>query len=174
MYKRDVFLKHNERLAKFSVETGEMEELGVSGHRRNVYMADFDGIGFSKSYDAAWELLAAMSSKEEYAVASMLSNRIKSYTNSLDPLCDGTSLLELSSRFKVSRNRVRIVFDRLLGLGVYGKFNKVVNGDKKFPHGAFWVFNPYLKTKSKKVDLRSSNLFIDTSFAKLHRADAAK
>ena len=88
-------------------------------------------------------------------------------TNSLRPLRNDTSLRILGETFKVNKNQVTAIKDKLFILGV---FNEVRSSDgKRVLH--FWSLNPYLAFKGRFVPKRLVSEFYHTLIARYCRYD---
>ena len=106
-------------------------------------------------YSNAWSLLVSQLDEKSFMVAYKLSLMAKKHTNSLEPLNDNTTALELSSVFSVDRRYVHKIINDLIEKGVIAK-NK-----------NYWCFNPYLLSNGGKIHKDIPNLFIDTVYAKV-------
>jgi len=119
---------------------------------------------FSKSYHVGWVYLKKVLNDRQFKIAGLMATMIKPNTNSLIPLGDETTLVELSSTFRVSRNIIKGDLKVLFDEGVYGRF-EVTNDKYKFKK--YWVFNPYLSQNGKYMSKDTVNLFSGTTIAKL-------
>lgn len=163
MYTKEVKLLDHQRLAIIDDQTGEIKEVR-SKPSNNENAVKFDAGKFVKHHTGAWSHLALLTTKFEYAVANMMSNHIKMFSNSLQPLSDDTTVSELSKQFGISMGKVKSTFDRLFQLGVYGKFEIC---EKDTVRKKYWIFNPYLSFNGQAIDKGVKDLFSETIFAKL-------
>ncbi len=160
-YKVEISLKHNEIPAITNVETGETRTLPRGNKSRDSVKFDLMP-SYQRRYPKAWELLKTQTSDAEYKCADTLALMAKAYTNSLIPLNDDTTAVQLSEIFHVSRNIVSKYIDKLFKLGVIGKF-EVYDANKI--HHKYWVFNPYLSFNGDKIKRDISSLFDETTYA---------
>ena len=84
-------------------------------------------------------------------------------TNSLQPLNDATTAMELAECFKLDRRRTKKTFEKLFNLGIYGKFSVV---DENIAFTKYWVLNPYLSFGGKIIDSSIARLFKGTRLTK--------
>jgi len=163
MYKKELKLKHNELPAIVDAETGEVTI--VKERKNNIpdgkEVFQPDGF-FKKDYSNSWKFLNNNLSPLEYKCAHTLALMAKANTNSLEPLNDDTTLLELMEVLGVSINKVKPILKKLWELGVYGKF-EVKDADK--PYTKYWIFNPYLSCSEEFVFTKEiDDLFKKTLF----------
>ncbi len=166
-YEKTIQLKHNEAPAKINVETGEVKRLGQARGKSNPDFQKFDLMPvYHRLNPVAWSLLASLTTDSELKCAYKLAHIARAYTNSLVPLNDESTLLELSEALGINRNIVERHVDRLFKLGVIGKFE--VYNDKEV-HTKYWVFNPYLAFNGDKIRRDVVTLFDGTTFALVTR-----
>lgn len=166
-YIQEVKLKHNEIPAKINLETGDVTE--IVNIKKNIpinkNLETFNNNQtFHRCYTESWKLLKTQTSKEEYYVAYQLALKAKAFSNSLEPLCEESTVKLLSEEFNIGINQVTKIFNKLFELGVYGKF-EVTEIDRRYKK--YWVFNPYLSFNGVKIEKGISQLFKNTIYAKI-------
>lgn len=157
-------IEHNQSIALINEESGEVSQIKISKPRKNKDLEPAPSLEvFQKHYTNAWKLLITQLSDKEFIVAYKLGIMAKAYTNSIEPLNDDTTALELSSVLSVDRRYVHKITDKLFRLGVIAKF-ECYNGSI---HSRYWIFNPFLMFNGKMIQKDIPNLFIDTVYAKV-------
>lgn len=165
MYKKKLTFKNHEIPAKIDGETGEVTEMGgrPKGDPRNQTRVHFSNPAvFQRKYKKAWELLDSLTNDSEYVVALKLSDLSKSFSASLEPLNDETSVREISRILKRDRRSVSKILKRLFDLGVYGKFAVT---DANYDMQRYWMFNPYLSFNGTHIEESTLRLFENTRFS---------
>ena len=163
MYKKEIVCQDNEIPARVNRETGEITELRARWNNipEDKEIFEPDGL-FSKSYNKSWEYLRNNFSALEFKAAFSLALMAKANTNSLEPLSDETTYIELSELLMVGKNKVDIILNKLFDYGVYARFEV---SDKTKPYTRYWVFNPYLSFSGKLISSDVSKLFKGTRIA---------
>ena len=165
MYEKKLKLKHNEIPAKINAETGEVTELNGSPKKdaRNKDRVWFNNqMRFKRYFDASWILLKSKTNDKEYLVAHKLAELAKSYSSSLEPLNDETSLRDLEKILEIDRRSIKKILNKLFDEGVYGKFAIT---DRNYKVNNYWIFNPYLSFNGTHIDQGTIDLFQTTQFA---------
>lgn len=167
-YTREIHLKYNEIPAKVNIETGELTELvDKDSIKTNPEMETFTTeFLFQRTNTEAWKLLRTQTTDTEFRIAFELALRAKAFTNSLQPLDDNTTTVELAEEFGIRRQDANKLFKKLFDLGVYGRF-EVTEQDKAFKK--YWVFNPYLAFNGRAINTNTKNLFSNTTYARVMR-----
>ena len=159
--KVNYFLDDHEKPAKVDMETGEFKE--VKERKNNIpagkQVFGKEEIGWTKSFNASWEYLDEVLTDLEFRVVNRLCRMAKTNTNSLQPLDDETTTIELSNQFGIDRRKAKKMFDKLFDLGVYGKFS-VKKED--IPYTKYWVLNPYLTFQGRLINSDIAELFKGT------------
>ncbi len=161
MYTQTIKLKDNELPAKVNVETGEVKEIT---HKKNNLpegkeIFGKNEIGWRKSFDHSWDFLETVLTDMELRICLKLARMAKLNTNSLEPLSDETTQIEISKLFNMDRRRCDIVFKKLHNLGIYAKFD-IVREDISYTK--YWILNPYLSFGGKLINSDIANLFKGT------------
>lgn len=162
-YQQLVNLNHNEIPAKINLETGELisiKQRKSQPHKpkKSIWLP---GVKFAKHYDLVidWledeEILTDM----EMRILWKMMRMAKYETNSLEPLSDEYTYIELAAEFKSTRNKIKSVLTKLYDLGVYARFD-VKRVD--VPYTKFWVLNPYLCFRGSEITDDISKLFRGT------------
>ena len=160
-YYRTIKLEHHQIPAILDKETGEVKPLEKV--ERENGMVNFKLMPtYQRTNVKAWQLLETQTTKLEYFVAHQMALMAKAYTNSLIPLNDETTLLELAETVKVDRNVVKKCIDKLFKLGVIGKFEVYEHNEQ---HMKYWVFNPYLSFNGNTIKKNVVTLFDGTTYA---------
>src|SRR5574343_271116 len=161
MYNQTIKLKHNEKPAKVNIETGEVVEIDTRKNNipQGKQLFGKEEIGWSKSFNASWEFLDEVLTDLEFRVVNRLCRMAKANTNSLEPLDDETTSVELSEYFKIDRRKSKKLFKKLYELGVYGRFS-VKKED--IPYTNYWVLNPYLTFQGSTIQSDIASLFKGT------------
>lgn len=163
MYQKTISLEHNETPYKMNLETGELKEVklrhnnipeGKSVHNSKEL--------FTKVYDKVDTFLLKILTPMEYRVVSIMRNRSKMNTNSLEPMNDDSSTKELAFLLNTNRNTIGKIIDKLRDLGVFATF-EVTNQYRQTVK--CWILNPYISFKGKIVSDEMVRLFDDTIIA---------
>ncbi len=164
-YKATITLKNNEIPAKVNKETGEFTELPQQARHNNIpegkIIFEPDAL-FRKDYTVSWKYLDDNLTALEFNAAYTLALMAKANTNSLEPLCDETTFVELAKLLNVGKNKITTILKTLFDYGVYGRF-EVADQRKQF--GKFWIFNPYLSFSGKLIHSDIAELFKGTLIA---------
>lgn len=166
-YSVTVGLRHDEVAAKVNSVTGEVSVVSRGNKVPEGFeLADMGK--FFRNYPDTWKYLEKRMTNLEFAVACRLGLLAKAYTNSLMPLGDESTLVELSRVMGVGVNKVKSVSEKLFKMGVYAKF-EVSEVDCEYKK--YWVFNPYLSFNGRLIDTGMKNLFRNTLPAKVYRGE---
>jgi len=153
MYSKTVKLKDNESLAKIDLETGELIELGNKVNNLPDGKSKLDYNNFSIINNEMLKVLLEECSTTEIKIILHMIYLSDFNSNSLKPLNDQTSNLELSKIFNINDKTVKTVFEKLKYLGVYLQLNITeIDGHKEY-----WILNPYISWKGK---LKRDSLFL--------------
>jgi hypothetical protein len=160
-YEQTVKLPHNKKLASVDMETGEVIEIPTKKNNipEGKQLFGKEEVGWSKSFNASWEFLDEVLTDLEFRVVNRLCRMAKSHTNSLEPLDDETTAIELAEYFKIDRRNSKKMFNKLYELGVYGRFS-VKKED--IPYTNYWVLNPYLTFQGSTIKSDIASLFQGT------------
>jgi hypothetical protein len=162
MYKKTVKLQDNETLAKINKETGEILEVG--NRRNNIPKGKelFQSkAAFTKTYDEAWDYLLENLKPTELKIVVQMCRMTRMNSNSLEPLNDSSTAIDIAETFGVHRNHVKRIFDKLFKLGIYAEFKfHSVTGLKHY-----WVLNPYISFRGKVIDSGIVDLFRESKIA---------
>jgi len=113
---------------------------------------------------AAWNLLSTQTSRVEYQVAQKLAFMARQGNNSLVPLNDDTTSLDLSEFLSCDREGVKKHIQKLFTLGVIAKF-EIYEHDKQYKK--YWIFNPWLAFNGARINNEVKNLFRNTTYARV-------
>lgn len=165
-YKVELSLAHHEAPGKKNMETGEFTLLNQKRfYKKDPNKVIFEpDLQFRKDFTDGWKYLMKVLNPEEFRAAYAMALLAKANTNSLEPLNDDTTYVELAKTLNVGKNRIKVVVQKLFEEGVFGKF-EIVNRDKNYKR--FWVFNPYLSFTGKYIESQVPDLFMDTTIARL-------
>ena len=168
MYTKELRLAHHELPAKYDLKTEKYTKLGNRPNNLPEGKALFgvEEVGWTKHFNASWEFLDEVLTDLEFKIVNRMCRMAKMNTNSLQPLDDSTTIIELSETFGLDRRRTKKTFDKLFNLGIYGKF-EVVDEDKGYTK--YWVLNPYLSFSVKLIDEGITTLFEGTRLTKEYR-----
>ena len=164
-YYRTIKLNHNQIPAILDKETGEVKPL--EGKSKKNGMAPFDLMdSYHRMNSSAWELLATQTTKNEYAVAHRMAIMARQGNNSIVPLNDDSTNVELSQALSTDKETVRKYIDKLFKLGVIAKF-EIYEHDAQYKK--YWIFNPYLSFNGAYIHKDVSSLFANTTYAKISK-----
>ena len=166
-YKRELKLEHNELPAIYNVETGAMEI--QTPYDENIPHSKIifePSAQFKKNYSNAWKYLTEVLNNEEFKAAYLMALLAKANTNSLEPLNQDSTKLQISQTLKINKNNTSKVLDTLFKHGVYGSFN-VYNDPVTYKN--YWLLNPYLAFSGKYIEKGIVELFKNTTIAKLNK-----
>lgn len=166
-YMKEIKMFHNEKPLVVNVETGEIRE--VPYHVNNIpngSMLFEKRAIFKKDYTNSWSFLSRVLSPLEFKVAYTLALLAKANTNSLEPLSDKTTNVELMKVLGISKNNINPILNKLFIMGVYAKFEVY---KPEIPYTKYWVFNPYLSFMGKLIKSDVALLFIGTHCEKAFR-----
>ena len=158
-YTKQIRLKHYETPAKINVYTGEVTKV-VNHNNIPVGKELFEpNAMFRKSFDATEEFLDDVLTPLEFKVVARMCRMSKMNTNSLEPLSDSSTILEIAEELHINRRDVSKILDKLYDLGVYGKFEicKENTGYTKY-----WILNPYIRFQGKTISSDIKHLFEGT------------
>jgi hypothetical protein len=168
-YKKEVKLKHNERLhSKVNIETGE--EIILPNYQNNIPEGQslLKYRRFHIKNDNTYKLVKlGIITHEDNSLIDMMASMAEMGTNSLQPLNDETSVLLLADYFDVPRKRVIKSLDKLRKLGVFLQIKYFSDSQKK--EVEFWVLNPYISWKGILKKDSIFKHFSDTTITKLLR-----
>lgn len=169
MYKKTLNLKHHEKPAKIDLQTGEFIEINDRANNIPNNKEVFESKAlFAKYYEKTHQFLRRNLSHIEMSVVLELVHMSKMNTNSLEPLNDETTQLEISKIFDLDRRKSKMIFDKLFRLGVYAKFEVY---KPEVPYTKYWILNPYLSFKGKIIDSDIAKLFKGTMIHKNYIKD---
>jgi hypothetical protein len=163
-YTQELKLKHNEVAAKIDKETGEIKEVNKRPNNfpkgTGVHvMEDFFKMNTSLVLRLKGTKILSM---EEIGIITYMAAVSEFNTNSLKPLNNDTTVLELVDIFGIGKNRVNKVLDRLYRLGVYLQIKIYENSDKEY-----WVLNPNISWKGRTIKDSMFSHFKNTTISKL-------
>jgi hypothetical protein len=161
MYKQEINLAHEEVAAKVNLTTGELQILKKQVNNLPDGKVPFgkDEKYWRKSFDPSWDFLETVLSDLELRVVQKLCRMAKMNTNSLEPLNDETTQIEISEQFNIDRRKAKSLFKKFHDLGIYGKFDVVREGQE---YTKFWILNPYLSFGGKLIHSDIAKLFEGT------------
>jgi hypothetical protein len=170
-YTTDVSLYHNEIPVALNQETGEIRPI----HKRNNIpdskeVFEPQGI-FKKDYSYSWEFLYETLTPLELRIVMKLSLMAKINTNSLEPLNDSTTQLEIAEIFQIDHRKSRKIFEKLFKLGVYARFEAY---KPELPYSKYWILNPYLSFSGKLIGSDIAKLFEGTTLTNEYKKKAKK
>lgn len=164
MYTRNLRLKDNEAPAKINLETGEIIEV------RNIFNSIPEGKElwlknekFSKMFSYSWGFLVRHLKSDELKVLVIMSLMAQPSTNSMPPLNEEVSMLQMEDYFGVDRRKLPKIFKTLFEVGVFARF-EVANEDEHYK--AYWILNPYISFKGKLISSDIAKLFYGTRVEK--------
>lgn len=163
-YRKEIELYHYEVPAALDKASGEVREIKDHVNRNPTIHYHNSSESFQKTFTKAWRLLETQTTDKEFAVANKLAYRAKAFTNSLRPLNDDSTIMEIANELNSDRRTIMKVIDKLFKLGVIGKF-EVYNANVEYTK--YWIFNPYLSFNGKVIDEGIAKLFSGTTYAKL-------
>lgn len=160
-YEKTAKLRHHEKLAKIDTWTGEVKEIA---DRPNNIPKDKQFFGkeeteWKKSFTPSWDFLETVLSDLELRVTMKLCRLAKMNTNSLEPLSDETTQMEIAKVFNIDRRKAKLLFEKLHQLGIYAKFDIV---KENVPYTKYWILNPYLSFGGKMINSDIATLFEGT------------
>lgn len=162
-YERLIKLNHNEIPAKINLETGELIEIKTrtAKSKKPAKSIWLPGVKFAKHYDLVVDWLddQGILTDMEMRILWKMMRMAKYETNSLEPLSDEFTFIELAEEFKTNRNKIKKVLTKLYDLGAYARFD-VKRVD--VPYTKFWVLNPYLCFRGSEITDDISKLFKGT------------
>lgn len=164
MYTRNLKLQDNEIPAKIDLETGEIIEI------RNIFNSIPEGKElwlknekFSKMFTYSWKYLAKALRPDELKVLIIMSLMAQPSTNSMPPLNEEVSMLQMEEYFGVSRKRLPHIFKALFDIGVFARFEVAM--DEEF-YKKYWILNPYISFKGRLISSDIAKLFYGTKIEK--------
>lgn len=160
MYTRNLSFRDNEVPAKINLETGELIEI------RNTFNSLPDGKEmwlknekFSKMFNYSWKYLVKTLGSDEIKVLVVMTLLAQPNTNSMPPLNEEVSMLQMEEYFNVSRKKLPQIFKNLFDIGVFAKFE--VATEEEF-YKKYWILNPYIAFKGRLINSDISKLFYGT------------
>lgn len=164
MYTRNLKLKDYEVPAKINLETGEVVEV------RNIFNSIPEGKElwlknekFSKMFTYSWKFLVKYLKSDEIKVLIIMSLMAQPSTNSMPPLNEEVSMMQMEEFFGVSRKKLPGIFKTLFDVGVFAKFE--VATEEEY-YKAYWILNPYISFKGKLISSDITRLFYGTRIEK--------
>lgn len=168
-YNQSITLADNEIPATINQATGEVKP--VNKRKNNIPKGKeiFEPEGkFIKAYGKSWSYLQKQLTPLQFSVAFQLALMAKMNTNTLEPLNDETTSIELSEKFNIDRRNSKKLFKRLFELGVYARFEAA---KPDVPYTKYWILNPYLSFSGKVLDSDIARLFHGTMIHKNYIKD---
>jgi hypothetical protein len=165
-YESTIKLKHHEAPAKINKQTGEVSE--IIGKTSNIPKGKelFEPKAmFRKSFDATEEFLDKVLTPLEFKVVARMCRMAKMNTNSLQPLSDDLTVLEIAEELHINRREVNKLLAKLFDLGVYGRF-EIVKED--IGYTKYWILNPYIRFQGKTISSDIKALFEGTKIHKYY------
>lgn len=167
VYNKPIKLKHSEIPAKLDQETGEITV--IKKRQNNIpegkSLLDYERFHMKNDKFSKIALQTKILSYEELGVIDYMCTLSEFGTNSLKPLNDEITSLELEAIFNISRNRVKKLFNKLFQLGVYLQITYYSNTE--MTEVTYWVLNPYISWKGKLKEDSMFSHFKDTTITKL-------
>ena len=130
----DCFYFKNNVIAKYivgsySLQDLETKEFSKVPNKKNNIPKDMQtfGItekGWKKSFDHSWDYLDTVLSDLEMRVVLKLCRMAEMNTNSLKPLSDETTQIEISETFNIDRRKAKIMFEKLYNYSTEKEFGK--------------------------------------------------
>ena len=164
MYTRNLRLKDSEIPAKIDLETGEILEV------RNIFNTIPEGKElwlknekFSKMFTYSWKYLVRSLKSDELKVLIVMSLMAQPSTNSMPPLNEEVSMLQMEEYFGVYRKKLPQIFKKLFEIGVFARFE--VATEEEFCK-RYWILNPYISFKGRLVSSEIAKLFYGTKVEK--------
>ena len=164
MYTRNLKLRDNEVPAKIDMETGEIIEV------RNIFNSIPDGKElwlknekFSKMFTYSWKFLVKTLSSDELKVLVLMSLAAQPSTNSMPPLNEEVSMLQMEEYFGVSRKKLPNIFKKLFDIGVFAKFEVATHEEH---YKKYWILNPYISFRGRLISSDIAKLFYGTTIEK--------
>lgn len=160
MYTRTIDLKDHESLFKVNKETGELTELSsVLKSLPDNMEVWLPTSSFHKTFDASWKYLTKALTSDELKVVTIMSLMASPNTNSLSPLNEEASLMNLANFFNINKNKIKKILDNLFDIGVFARFEVV---KVESPYTKYWILNPYISFKGKLANSDVAKLFNGT------------
>jgi len=161
MYKKEISFADNEIPAKINKETGEL--VLVESKKNNIPEGKrtfgVDEVGWRKSFDHSWDFLETVLSDLELRVVSKLCRMAKMNTNSLEPLDDATTQINIAEHFNIDHRKSKKLFEKLFDLGIYARFDVK---KEEIPYTKYWILNPYLSFGGRLIQSDIAELFKGT------------
>ena len=169
-YLKEIKLQQDEIPASINLRTGKVTPIHGKKYVNNIpttsVMYNPEPF-FKKRFENSFRFLKKYLTAEEFVVVDTLADRALISNNSLQPFNDSTPMTELAEVFGMSRKHMKIMLDKLLKLGVYGKFETPI---KNKPYTYYWVFNPCLSFAGSTMKVNVINLF-ENSYCQMASAD---
>ena len=160
-YKKTIELDDNELPAAVNAETGELRVIKKRTNNIPEGKITFgkEETNWKKTFSDSWYFLKEKLTDLEIRITVELCLMAKMNNNSLEPLNDETTQLEIADIFKLDRRRAKIVFKKLYDLGVYARFEVA---KENISYTKFWILNPYLSFGGSLIDSDIAELFKGT------------
>lgn len=166
-YEKTVRLKHHEKAAKINTWTGEVKE--VADRPNNIpdgkSKLDYERYHISNDKFIKAVISTGVLDYEHLGIISYMSSIAEINTNSLRPLTNDTTAVDLAEKFGINRKKVKVIFDKLFKVGVFLQLNYYSYSEDR--EVTYWVLNPYISWKGKLKDDSIFSHFKDTTIAKL-------
>lgn len=166
-YFKEIGLKHHEVPAKVDLETGEVTT--VESKKLPLNQIPFGRLetAWKKSFTPSWMFLELRCSELELKIVRLMVYISKPFTNSLEPLSDDMTIIEMAEFFKVDRRKLKKSLDKLFNMGVYGRFEVV---DKNKGYTKYWLLNPYISFEGSLINSDIKSLFDGTEIALAYKS----
>jgi hypothetical protein len=167
IYDKPIKLQHNEIPGKINQETGEVKP--IEKRKNNIpdgkSLLDYEKFHLKNDKLSKVALNLKILSYEELGVIDYMCTLSEFGTNSLKPINNETSLVDLESIFSIPRQRIKSVFQKLFRLGVYLEITYFSAKEEK--ELTYWVLNPYISWKGRLKDDSMFSHFSDCYITKL-------
>lgn len=163
-------LHHGQKLAIIN-DDGEVIEIDTTYKKKkepadkSMMYFDFEGASYQRHFTKGWQLLETQTTAQELRAAYKLADMAHIYTNALAPICQETSIKELSELLGIHRNYVEKIINKLFKLGVIAKF-EVADANEEYKK--FYVFNSFLRYNGKTIKKDVHTLFSNTTYALIY------
>lgn len=160
-YEKTLKLRHHKSAAIVNNQTGEVRVIEPKSCHNG--MEPFKLMPtYHRMSGTAWKLLSTQTTRVEYHIAQKLAFMARQGNNSLVPLNDDSTGLELAEILECDRESVKKHIQKLFTLGVIAKF-EIYEHDKQYKK--YWIFNPWLAFNGARISTEVKNLFIKTTYA---------
>lgn len=166
-YEQTVKLPHNKKLVSVDIETGDMKELPkrMNNIPQGKSKLDYERYHISNDKFIKAIISTGVLDYEHLGIISYMSSIAEINTNSLRPLTNDTTAVDLAEKFGINRKKVKVIFDKLFKVGVFLQLNYYSYSEDR--EVTYWVLNPYISWKGKLKDDSIFSHFKDTTIAKL-------